>query len=80
MTPQKEEEVIIHGIMEDYGKVVAATPKAYLIKLGINEEGFWIPASICDFEVSEPLRVLDGSLRTTLNAQGPPAGGAVSIC
>ena len=38
MTPQKEEEVIIHGIMEDYGKVVAATPKAYLIKLGINEE------------------------------------------
>ena len=53
MTPQKEEEVIIHGIMEDYGKVLAATPKAYLIKLGINEEGFWIPASICDFEVSE---------------------------
>ena len=53
MTPQKEEEVLIHGIMEDYGKVVVATPKAYLIKMGINNEAFWIPASICDFEVSE---------------------------
>ena len=53
MTPQKEEEVLIHGIMEDYGKVVVATPKAYLIKMGINNEAFWIPASICDFQVSE---------------------------
>jgi hypothetical protein len=53
MIPQKEEEVLIHGIMEDYGKVVVATPKAYLIKMGINNEAFWIPASICDFEVSE---------------------------
>ena len=39
MTPQKEDEVIIHGIMEDYGKVVASTSKAYLIELGINDEG-----------------------------------------
>jgi len=53
MTPQKEEEVIIHGIMEDYGKVVNATQKAYLIKFGIKNEAFWIPASICDFQVSE---------------------------
>jgi hypothetical protein len=53
MTPQKEDEVIIHGIMEDYGKVVASTSKAYLIELGINDEGFWIPASICDFDVTE---------------------------
>ena len=36
MTPQKEEEVLIHGIMEDYGQVVVATPKAYLIKITEN--------------------------------------------
>lgn len=53
MNPQKGEEVLIHGIMEDYGEVVVATPKAYLIKLGIRNEGFWIPSSQCDFSVSD---------------------------
>ena len=53
MNPQKGEEALIHGIMEDYGEIVVATPKAYLIKLGIRNEGFWIPSSLCDWSVSE---------------------------
>tara|TARA_R100000406_G_scaffold5516_1_gene3744 strand:+ start:1591 stop:1818 length:228 start_codon:yes stop_codon:yes gene_type:complete len=53
MNPQKGEEVLIHGIMEDYGEIVVATPKAYLVKLGIRNEGFWIPSSLCDWSVSD---------------------------
>ena len=51
MNPQKE-EVLIHGIMEDYGEIVVATPKAYLVKLGIRNEGFWIPQAYV-IEVSD---------------------------
>jgi len=53
MTPQKGEKVLIHGIMDDYGEVVIATPKAYLVDFGVNNEGFWIPSSQCDFQVTD---------------------------
>jgi hypothetical protein len=54
MTPQKGEDVIVHGIMDDYGVLEAVTAKAYLISFGHNKsEGFWIPISQCDFRVSD---------------------------
>ncbi len=54
MTPQKGEQAIVHGYMDDYGTLVAITAKAYLISLpNSNTEGFWIPKSQCDFRVSD---------------------------
>ena len=53
MTPQKGEDALVHGIMDDYGKLEAVTPKAYLISLPNSTEGFWIPKSQCDFRVSD---------------------------
>jgi len=37
MTPQKGEDVIVHGIMDDYGVLEAVTAKAYLISFGNNK-------------------------------------------
>ena len=54
MNPQKDEQAIVNGYMDDYGTLVAVTAKAYLISLpNSTTEGFWIPKSQCDFRVSD---------------------------
>lgn len=51
--PTKGEEVIVHGIMDDYGTMEYVSGKAYLVRFPNSNEGFWIPSSQCDFQITD---------------------------